>query len=539
MAIALSIAQNEALVKNILDNNISQDYYKELILNIKQNTHYNNLWIQVLDKDLNSVYRSWTGARDSGHKEARKDLHEVLKAKKPLNSISSGLYTLSLKAMVPLYKNNEAVGIVEVISHFNSISKELQNFGINSVVVLKKEQSDELLEPFTNMFVGDHYIANFNASEVLLQYLKKNGVQNYFTQGYKLHENHLITTYKLQDIKDKTIAYFIMFKDVQSVSHSNINFFMFKVFAISVLALLFAATVIMGVISFKNRRDKKHYKNIIDSSSNIVVVTTREVLIQVNRAFFKYFKEYKTLEEFQEKHASIADLFAAEQGYIYKSVDGLSWIDYLIQNPNENKVKIVYGEREYYFRVSVSLMCNDVERYSVIFSDITKEELYKKELEQTNITDALTKIKNRYYYNIQIKRECANANRYFYPLSLVIFDVDYFKKVNDVYGHDVGDRVLVEYATLISEHLRESDVFCRIGGEEFALILPHTTKAGAYKIADKLRIIVQEHKEVLPITMSFGVVEYKKGEDLDFLFKRADEALYEAKHSGRNRVVVR
>ena len=122
---------------------------------------------------------------------------------------------------------------------------------------------------------------------------------------------------------------------------------------------------------------------------------------------------------------------------------------------------------------------------------------------------------------------------------MIIFDVDYFKKVNDIHGHDVGDKVLVEYTRLIGIHLRDSDIFCRIGGEEFALILPHTSKAGAYKLADKLRIIVQEHKIVLPITMSFGVVEYKKGEDLEFTFKRADEALYEAKHNGRNRVVVR
>jgi len=117
--------------------------------------------------------------------------------------------------------------------------------------------------------------------------------------------------------------------------------------------------------------------------------------------------------------------------------------------------------------------------------------------------------------------------------------MDHFKKINDNYGHDVGDKVLIEYTKLISSYLRDSDIFCRIGGEEFALILPHVNKSDAYKIADKIRIKVQEHKEILAVTMSFGVTEYVKGEDLESTFKRADKALYEAKNGGRNRAVVR
>lgn len=317
------------------------------------------------------------------------------------------------------------------------------------------------------------------------------------------------------------------------------DFFMFKWITFSVLAVLIFAAIVGNIIYFKSKKQKKYYKNIIDSSSNIVVVVDKNNIIDVNKKFFKYFDKYKTLEEFKKEHKTISDFFIDEDGYFFKDVNGLNWLDHLIKNPSDNQVKIKCDTKEYYFTVGVSLISAQDGHYSAIFSDITKEKVYQKELEYTNITDSLTKIRNRHYYSEQIKKEVSSANRYEYPLSLVIFDVDYFKKINDEYGHDIGDKVLVEYTKLINASLRKGDIFCRIGGEEFALILPHTNKEDAYKMAEKLRVIVEEYKEVVPITMSFGVVEYDKENDFEITFKRADEALYEAKNSGRNRVVVR
>lgn len=317
------------------------------------------------------------------------------------------------------------------------------------------------------------------------------------------------------------------------------DFFMFKWITFSALGVLIFAAIVGNIIYFKSKKQKKYYKNIIDSSSNIVVVVDKNSIIDVNKKFFQYFDKYKTLEEFKKEHSSISDFFVDKEGYFFKDVNGLNWLDHLIKNPSDNQVKIRCDAKEYYFTVGVSLISAQDGHYSAIFSDITKEKVYQKELEYTNITDSLTKIRNRHYYNEQIKKEASNANRYGYPLSLVIFDVDYFKKINDGYGHDVGDKVLVEYTKLINASLRKGDIFCRIGGEEFALILPHTNKEDAYKMAEKLRVIVQEHKEVVPITMSFGVVEYDKENDFEVTFKRADEALYEAKNNGRNMVIVR
>lgn len=539
LSIAISLSQNSNIIEDVLDKNISKDYYKDLTNKISQSTQYQNIWIELFDENLTPVYKSWSQYGDTVCDSLRLELQDVRKKKSPKSSVGSGIHTLGLHSLVPLYKDKQFIGILEVMTHFNSISSELSKLDINSIVVLNKKQSSEIIKPFSDIFIDDYYIANFDASAVLVEYLKSNGIENFLNSSYKIKDNYLITAYELKDSKNNSIGYYVMFKNIKSIDSTQIELLVLKKMLIFIIVCLI---IIIGFILFsyfRSSKESRFYKKMVNLSPNIVLVVTKDEIVEANITFFKYFNEFKTLQDFKKRYKSISELFSKENGYICKISNHFCWIEHIIKNPSDNKVKLIYNESAYYFSIGVSIISDSDGLYSVVFRDITKEEVYKKELEETNITDTLTKAKNRYYYNLQIKKESANANRYFYPLSLVLFDVDFFKKVNDVHGHDVGDKVLIEYSKLISLHLRDSDILCRIGGEEFAIILPHTSKAGAYKLAEKLRIIVQEHKIVLPITMSFGVIEYKKGEDLELTFKRADEALYEAKHNGRNRVVVR
>ncbi len=153
------------------------------------------------------------------------------------------------------------------------------------------------------------------------------------------------------------------------------------------------------------------------------------------------------------------------------------------------------------------------------------------------ITDSLTGIGNRRYFHQKIEEEIQHAQRYKHSFSLIMLDIDFFKQVNDKYGHSVGDEVLIEYTKLISSLLRKGDIFSRFGGEEFMIILPYASKNQAQKIAEKLRTEIELSQKIIPITMSFGVVEYVAGEDSEFILKRVDDALYKAKDSGRNIVV--
>jgi diguanylate cyclase (GGDEF)-like protein len=150
-------------------------------------------------------------------------------------------------------------------------------------------------------------------------------------------------------------------------------------------------------------------------------------------------------------------------------------------------------------------------------------------------TDKLTSISNRTHLMHQIDYLMAQSDRNNQPLSLIFFDIDHFKEVNDNYGHHHGDQVLIELSLLIEKRLRRTDLFGRWGGEEFLIILPNTGEEQGKEIAENLRLLVASHPfSHGSITCSFGVAQYQKGEDFDTWINRADSLLYEAKSNGRN-----
>ena len=153
--------------------------------------------------------------------------------------------------------------------------------------------------------------------------------------------------------------------------------------------------------------------------------------------------------------------------------------------------------------------------------------------------DALTGLHNRIAYDNRLDEEIARWKRYGNDLSLILLDVDHFKRVNDNYGHKAGDRVLEVIGTLVRQTIRESDYAARYGGEEFVILLPETDLEGAYALAEKLRLAIQNKhfqytNQRVSITASCGLARFRKSDSADSLFERADKALYHAKESGRN-----
>ncbi len=166
----------------------------------------------------------------------------------------------------------------------------------------------------------------------------------------------------------------------------------------------------------------------------------------------------------------------------------------------------------------------------------------RKELEHRAYSDYLTGLANRRYFIEQAELELSRHNRYSTQLSLIMLDIDFFKKINDTYGHNVGDLVLQKIAEVGRSVLRDVDVIGRIGGEEFAILLPQTNLEDSIKVAERLRIEISNEKIVLDkgllenFTASFGVVTAGNNSTIDELLIKADKALYKAKESGRNRV---
>lgn len=170
------------------------------------------------------------------------------------------------------------------------------------------------------------------------------------------------------------------------------------------------------------------------------------------------------------------------------------------------------------------------------------ERLYA-EVQRLSVIDPLTDVYNRRGFFDLADREVTRAKRYGNPVSVILFDLDHFKKVNDTYGHPVGDIVLAETAARCRKHLRNVDILGRYGGEEFSVLLPETNLDQARIVADRLRVIASQPIDTgetsLLITISLGLTALDDEKaDLQILLQRADGALYQAKDSGRNQVAV-
>ncbi len=195
--------------------------------------------------------------------------------------------------------------------------------------------------------------------------------------------------------------------------------------------------------------------------------------------------------------------------------------------------------KTHFFEVTLEQIENHEEHYVIVFTDITALQHQREAYKQMAFTDPLTKIYNRQMLDEMLKKEKSNHKREKGILSIIMFDIDHFKRVNDTYGHDVGDKVLVTLSQIVQNSLRKSDVFARWGGEEFIILLPKTQIEGAVKIAEKLRQAIETYEDdaIPKITVSFGVTEISPKDMQRSCFRRVDDALYKAKIN-RNEVVA-
>ena len=180
--------------------------------------------------------------------------------------------------------------------------------------------------------------------------------------------------------------------------------------------------------------------------------------------------------------------------------------------------------------------------YKAIMEEQQHElERVNAELKIQSRTDPLTSLFNKGYFNDHLEIEIARSLRYGSVLSLVVFDIDKFKQINDSFGHLAGDDVLKELAHLCQINIRASDILARWGGEEFVVLSPENDKKRTIVFAEKLKRLIEEYSFSIPlqVTCSFGVTEYREGESVDSFINRADQALYTAKQKGRNKVVFR
>ena len=171
-------------------------------------------------------------------------------------------------------------------------------------------------------------------------------------------------------------------------------------------------------------------------------------------------------------------------------------------------------------------------------SDISDLKRVEQELRELSVTDVLTGAYNRRYFQDRLQAELKRIDRHGGHLSIIMLDIDHFKRINDRFGHGVGDQVLKAISQRITHRLRTDDVFCRLGGEEFMVLCPGTQGAQAYQLALGLREELNSAgiDGVGRVTASFGIASWREGEGVDAMLLRADSGVYAAKQAGRDKV---
>lgn len=309
-----------------------------------------------------------------------------------------------------------------------------------------------------------------------------------------------------------------------------------------IIALSFILLAVIFIVKYCLVQYKKNLISFIQLNSNITVLASKDEIISINKLGLDFFG-YSSLQELTDEHISVSDFFIETENCINKHTYGKKWLEKLAKNSKDTHTVNIRGEIDnisQFFHIKVSRMKYS-DTYLISLNNISNLVREKEEIRTIADHDALTNIYNRVKFNSMFTQIIETSQRHNEDFSIILFDIDHFKSVNDTYGHNVGDRVLVELVSLVKIGLRDKNVFARWGGEEFVILCRRTNVKQAEQLSNRLRKDVEGYSFdiVKKLTCSFGVSQFKVGDSKNELFQRVDEALYMAKDRGRNQVIIK
>jgi diguanylate cyclase (GGDEF)-like protein/PAS domain S-box-containing protein len=287
--------------------------------------------------------------------------------------------------------------------------------------------------------------------------------------------------------------------------------------------------------------DKDIIRSILDTQSNFIVVTDGVFLKTINSAFLNYLG-VTDITEFNDRFYCVTEIFEPIEGMFTnanKQMGSMNWMDDILALEPEKRLVAIRGCDEgviSYFSVHINRVEDQEVMYVVSFDDVTEITLKSQSYQYAAHHDELTGTYNKGYFQTYLpyimKKQVEKNNK----LSVIMFDIDHFKVINDTLGHLVGDSVLKELCELISSHQRQSDTFVRWGGEEFIVILKGCALEDAKCSAETFRQLIEAYDftSVDSVTCSFGVVEMDQHESRENLLERLDKQLYRAKNETQN-----
>lgn len=511
-------------------NDIQHQAFNRLITQLTQKSNYKNLWVQVMNPKGGIVYRNWT-------KEETNDISVsgLQRLQAPRKDIATDAFDLTIRITTPIFHQKKRVGFLSLISHFNSIQRYFEGKNIQTLAIVPPKLAQTMQHPFSKHHKDGFYIANLNPSPALMKQITGEDLKHWTRPNTQpiVWENKLVVAIPLQSLEKAPQGTLLAFYPLVAPLQTDITSELLATKNIALIAnITLTLLLLSGLATFLLKKQRDYFQRIINAEEEIVLVSNGERLIDANQQLYNYFENFRT-----DKRGCICDYFVEEDGFVQKYMDGQPWLNYLLENPNQvHKVKCQLKGETYIFKLQAHLFLPNSDLAVVILVDITELETLNHRLLELSRVDELTQIGNRRFFNDYMEQQIALAKRHRHPLSLISFDIDHFKKVNDVYGHPTGDLALQTVVDTLSEQLRESDVFFRVGGEEFMIVLAHHPIRQAYDIAERLRKCVEriQEKSLPHLTISLGVAQLIPGETLQQLLHRIDEALYRAKSNGRN-----
>lgn len=356
----------------------------------------------------------------------------------------------------------------------------------------------------------------------------------------------------LNDFTKEPVGYAVTFHGSQYLEHFLRN-------NLIVLVVLFSFSAAFGLLLYygrsvyRERRENDGIRSVnreLDAARRLlssVIDSTDDIIFYKDDALHyigcnRSFSELVGMPVDKIIGRSDADLFDAASAKLFREMDERMLERDEIRS-NFEWVTFPDGRKAYMHTKKIPFDYGDSGRRGVlgISRDITDIHNMQLQLEAQSYVDELTHVENRKAYNERLHEQIALHHRYGTPFSMMLFDIDNFKSINDTYGHDTGDRVLVELAAMVRAGIRENDHLFRIGGEEFIVIFPQTSLEDAGIVAEKIHRQIAGSLDTVrsrKITISAGLVAMHDSDDAETLFKRVDTLMYHAKTDGKNHLLI-
>jgi len=324
---------------------------------------------------------------------------------------------------------------------------------------------------------------------------------------------------------------------IQSIEN-NVNHFILKPIDLNRFLLAIQKSLYQIQLEKELSKQKNLTRAILDFQDNLIFVVEKGGLVEFNQSF----SAFTGIDKFHlyPKYEFLSDYFIEDPNYFYPR-DKRKWAEELMSN-GTNYAKVRWKGKEgksiVYFMKATSIP--DTDQILFVCTDITDLEAESRKNELLAMMDPLTNSYNRLKFDELLESEMRRSERYNHPFSIILMDIDYFKNVNDHFGHQEGDEVLITLSTIVQQRIRECDIFARWGGEEFIILIPETDSKGAKELAESIRLLIEgfHFHNIGPLTCSFGIAEFSFGKSKRELILEADQALYLSKNCGRNCVSV-